>query len=236
MLPSGSVRRSSLAVRDIDRKSGEPIHNQIYERLRDNIIRGVWKPGDQLPTEPELMGRFQVSRITVRQAFEKLVSQNLVYRQQGRGTFVAHPSIESNTTRIIDFAEDMRQRNLRPSSRVINKQIVPASAITAERLQIQPGDELAFLTRLRLANDEVISLEESFLVHRYCPGILDKYEFAVMSLRRVLDGEPHVCRAGRLVERLLRLARSSAEPTRAGQRGFAGSDPARTRGQSPNLW
>jgi GntR family transcriptional regulator len=62
---------------------------QIKRILREEITRGIWQPGARIPTEPELMQRFSVSRITVSQAMKDLVKEGLVVRRQGRGTFVA---------------------------------------------------------------------------------------------------------------------------------------------------
>lgn len=68
-----------------------PLYHQIANRLRTDIAGKVFEPGDLLPTETELMDRFQVSRVTIRQALAVLVQEGLVGRQAGRGTFVTAP-------------------------------------------------------------------------------------------------------------------------------------------------
>ena len=83
----------------IDRNSKLPLYHQLYEILRENITRGEWQPGDMIPPEPELIDRYKVSRTTVRQVLDMLVNEDLIYRQQGRGTFVAHPSLEQMLVR-----------------------------------------------------------------------------------------------------------------------------------------
>ncbi len=189
----------------IDRSSRYPIYLQIYNQLRDAIWRGFWQPGDKLPTEQALIAQFEVSRISIRQAFDRLVSENLVYRHQGRGTFVAKPSIRSDAMRIINFSDDMARRGLKPSTRLLSKQLVPVSLGTAERLQIPMGDTVAVIQRLRLADDEVISLEVSTLVHAYCPGILNKHDYAQYSLRRTLleDYNIRLVRATQTIQAIL---------------------------------
>lgn len=67
----------------------KPIYQQIRDYLRKEILSGRWKPGDRLPSENELSAQFGGSRITVKQALAELVKEELVYRIQGRGTFVA---------------------------------------------------------------------------------------------------------------------------------------------------
>lgn len=168
------------------RDSKLPFYHQLYEILRQNIVRGEWQPDDMLPSEVELMERYNVSRITVRQALDELVNEGLIYRQRGRGTFVAHPTVDQALTRIISFTEDMRQRGFIPGTEVLFSGLEPAPPEVAEKLQLEPGTELVRLDRLRLADNEPMSMEESHLVHRYCPGIL-QHDYAANPLREVLE-------------------------------------------------
>ncbi len=77
--------------RKLDWASGVPLHEQLKEILRSEILEGRWRPGDRLPTEAELCARYRVSRAPVRQALEDLAREGLIIRQRGRGTFVASP-------------------------------------------------------------------------------------------------------------------------------------------------
>lgn len=172
----------------IVRDSKLPFYHQLYEILRNGILRGEWKPGDMLPSESELIQQFQVSRITVRQALEALVNDGLIYRQRGRGTFVAHPTVEQGLSRIVSFTDDMRQRGFHPGTEVLSSGLMPAPPDIAEKLQVESGEELACVERLRLADGEPMSIEESHLVHRYCPGVL-QHDYAQNPLREILDNE-----------------------------------------------
>lgn len=157
----------------IDRTSRLPLYSQLYDILRGNITRREWRPGDMIPPESELIEQYQVSRTTVRQVLDMLASEGLIFRQQGRGTFVAHPTVEQGLVRIVSFTDDMQQRGFTPGTQVLFSGLVDAPNAIADRLGIQPGEELARLERLRLADEEPMSVEESYLVHRYCPGILE---------------------------------------------------------------
>jgi GntR family transcriptional regulator len=173
-------------MRQINRASKLPLYHQLYQILRSNITGREWQPGDMIPPESELIERYQVSRTTVRQVLEILANEGLIYREQGRGTFVAHPSVEHGLVRIMNFTEDMRMRGCEPSSKVLFSGLVPAPQDIAEKLRIEPGEELARLERLRLADGEPMGIEESYLVHRYCPGIL-RNDYITNSLREALD-------------------------------------------------
>ncbi len=148
-------------------------YQQLYTILRQELARGTWKPGERMPSEAELIATYGVSRITVRQAFELLVNDGLVYRRRGSGTYVTIPLIEHGLNRIISFTDDMQRRGLHPDTRLIAARLEPATADVARRLDIEPGEELAVLERLRLADGMPMSVERSHLVHRLCPDILD---------------------------------------------------------------
>ncbi len=170
----------------LNRHSPLPLYHQLYEILRGKIVRGEWQPGEMIPTEVELMQRHAVSRTTVRQVLDLLVRDGLIFRQQGRGSFVAHPAVEQTLVRIASFTDDMRQRGFRPGTHVLFAELLPAPADIAEKLSISQGEELACVRRLRLADDEPMAIEESYLVHRCCPGIL-AHDFANQPLRQILD-------------------------------------------------
>jgi GntR family transcriptional regulator len=172
----------------LSRQSKLPLYLQLYEILHGELRRGQWKPGDMLPAESELMQRFEVSRITVRQVLDMLVKDGLIYRQQGRGTFVAHPTIEQTQARIVSFTEDMRQRGFEPGTEVLDAGLLPAPADIADRLGVEPAEELAHIRRLRLADGEPMSIEDAYLVHRYFPGLLSR-DYAAKPLRRTLEEE-----------------------------------------------
>jgi len=172
----------------ISRNSKVPLYHQLYELLRARIDAGDWQPGDMLPTESDLLETYSVSRNTVRQALDALVSDGLIDRHRGRGTFVAQPTIEQGLSRIISFTEDMQIRGLEPGTKVMVKELMPAPDSIAEKLGIAAGEELAHLERLRLADGEPLSVEFSYLVHRLCPGVLDR-DYAEEPLRLTLERE-----------------------------------------------
>jgi GntR family transcriptional regulator len=166
--------------------SPSPLYQQLYKVLRSKIVAGQWRPGDVLPSETELTGQYQVSRATVRQALDELASDGFIYRRQGKGTFVAPPTVEQGLVRIVSFTEDMRQRGFEPGTRLISAELVPADKMLAQKLELQTGESLARIARLRLADGEPMSVEVSFLIHRYCPGILSQ-DYTRNSLRRMLE-------------------------------------------------
>lgn len=172
----------------ISRNSKIPLYYQLYEILLSRIKDDTWQPDDMLPSEAELVEKYDLSRATVRQAFDMLVNQGWVYRRRGQGTFVSLPTIEQNLTRIVSFWEDMQQRGLEPGTTVLEREIIPANEEIANELQVSSGEEIASIVRLRLADGEPMSVEYSYLVHKNCPGILEQ-DYANSSLRQMLSDQ-----------------------------------------------
>jgi GntR family transcriptional regulator len=171
-------------MNQVDRNGRLPLYHQLYEILHERILLRNLRPGDRLPTEAELVATYGVSRITVRKVLDMLVKEGLIYRQAGRGTFVAHATLEQGLSHIISFTEDMQRRGFAVTTQVLFSGLVPATDHVAEKLNVSPGEELARLERLRLADGEPMCIEDSCFVHRYCRGILD-HDFSVKSLREV---------------------------------------------------
>lgn len=175
-----------MPIEIINRSSKLPYYQQLYEILRNKISRHEWKPGDLIPAESELITQYAVSRNTVRQVLDMLVQEGLLYRERGRGSFVAHPTLEQGLSRIVSFTEDMRQRGFEPGTHVLDSGLVVATQEIASQLQVSAGEELVRLERLRLADSEPMSIEESYLVHRLCPGVL-KGNYDTTPLRQALE-------------------------------------------------
>ena len=139
-----------------------PLWFQIKEQLRHAIDSGEWAPGEQLPTENELIEFFGVSRITIRTAFERLGDQGLVDRIPGRGTFVAQRSFEQPVTRLAGFHEDMASRGLVASTHTLSVQVVPGPSDVASALGAA-GEDLVEIRRLLLADNAPMAVQHGYL-------------------------------------------------------------------------
>ena len=107
------------AGRCLDQSSSTPLFHQLVAHLRDDILQGVYRPHDQLPSEPSLCRQYQVSRATVRAALDKLVEQRLIYRRHGKGTFVKEPQPQLTLLTDPSFGREMRIRGVEPSLRTL---------------------------------------------------------------------------------------------------------------------
>ena len=143
--------------------SGTPRHEQISDWLRDQIDKGIYAPDDQLPSEKELGDQFGVSRITVRRALQTLESEELIYRRQGLGSFVAEPKVRQGLVRLTDFAQDMERAGLQPASRVVHHAQEAAPSTVAAALGLEPGTAVVRLDRLRLGDEQPFAFDRTWL-------------------------------------------------------------------------
>jgi GntR family transcriptional regulator len=159
----------------IVRGPGVTLHAQVEDWLADAIASGLLAPGDRLPTEKDLAAWLGVSRLTLRHALTDLVERGLIARSIGRhgGTFVADPKLEQDLTVLAGFSEQLRRYGLVAGARVLTAAEIPASPAAAAALDIDVGDPLYEVRRVRLAGDEPILIEHSLFPAHLCPGLLD---------------------------------------------------------------
>jgi GntR family transcriptional regulator len=130
-----------------------PLALQVRGELEDTIRSGSLRPGDQLPSEADLVTRFGVARTTVREALKLLEQDGLISVQHGVGRFVA-PTVERPVTRLETVTELMASLGYVVTNRVLEVAQVSADAATASALHIEPGTDVIRLERVRLRGDE----------------------------------------------------------------------------------
>jgi GntR family transcriptional regulator len=139
------------------------LYSKVEETIAEEVARGIFPPGDRLPSERELSERFQVSLITVRRAIQNLIQRGVLEIRRGLGTFVLLPQVEQQLTNLTGFVEDMEAHGRKASARVISKGVVPASARVAENLCVSKGTRVVRIERVRLADGIPMSFDETFL-------------------------------------------------------------------------
>ncbi|MBT9330951.1 GntR family transcriptional regulator [Paracidobacterium acidisoli] len=176
---------SELPVQPLDKNGFIPLYYQIQRALMEKIHSGELGEGDPLASEEELSRYYQVSRMTARQALHGLKISGYAFSEKGRGTFVTRPKLEKNIMHLQGFTEDMRQRGMKPSSRLLQQTAVPPTEELMQRLKLDAGDRVLRLRRLRLADGIPMALEDSHIPLRQFPG-LDRIDFAKHSLYQTL--------------------------------------------------
>ncbi len=145
-------------------------HVQVREYVRE-LVAGA-EPGSPAPSERELVQQFHVARMTVRQALDALVSEGLLERVPGRGTFVARTKVEVSTP-LASYTEEIGRRGMKPDSRTLLARMESAGPGVAKALEINEGDKVVHWQRLRLADAVPMCLEDAYLADSVVPRFLD---------------------------------------------------------------
>lgn len=144
-----------------------PLYVQLMEELETSIRNGVYKPGDKIMIEAEMAKEYGVSLITVRKAVGSLMEKGLVVRKQGKGTFVTKPKYSRNMKKLQSFTEMCEQMGVKPGAQVLENRLIMADKKVADRLGIEPGSNVVYISRLRLADGEPVQVEKSYFPLKY---------------------------------------------------------------------
>ena len=148
----------------IDPYAFVPKYYQLFSILRSQIEDGELPPLQPIPSERELEEIYNVSRTTIRQAISLLSNQGFVFREHGRGTFVAPPKLQNSLHELTSFTQDMQARGLVPGQKVLELAYIEPSQKVRHQLELNPEvKQVLFLKRLRFADNKPIGIHSAFL-------------------------------------------------------------------------
>lgn len=188
----------------IDKDSPVPIYYQLKQYIMDKINKEEWPQDSLIPSERELSDTFKISRMTIRQAIGELVTEGFLYRQRGRGTYVAQPKIEQSD--VMSFTEAALNHGFKATTEVRRFDItLPAPAIL-DKLGLPDSEKVYYIQRFRMINNMIIAVEDVYLPLRYTGNLIkgdftssiykllrDKYDYAIdhvhTNIEAVIPGE-----------------------------------------------
>jgi GntR family transcriptional regulator len=169
----------------IDRASGIPVYRQLAEHIKAQIIKGVYKPGDVLPSEAELIRDLNISRTTVRLAFGLVSNAGLIRREQGRGTIVVS-QVRTTLPTLDSFSEEVVRMGRVPGNILLGQAEENLSLNAANAFNLTVDDAALKVTRLRLADDQPIGLAISWLNSIQFP-VLKTFDYSSVSLYQLFE-------------------------------------------------
>lgn len=162
----------------LNRNDHVPLYAQIYRILKQDIITKVYENGDMIPSESQLMKKYNVTRTTIRKAISNLAHEGLVETIHGKGTIVSLRELNYNIWNFGSFTDYIRMYNETPISIVIKNEIVTIDGVKYFNLVrgrgINKNGETVFLT-----------IDDSLITYDIFPGI-EKYDFSVESFYNVM--------------------------------------------------
>jgi GntR family transcriptional regulator len=162
-------------MNSVSRQDIRPLYKQVKDRLLELLADGSVPPMGKLASERELVERYGVSRITVRQAMRELVSEGHLRSHPGKGFYsTGRSSAQAFELELLrSFTATAERHGLRPGSRLISGKLVPADDKLAESLQVRAGDPVVSLRRLRLLDGNPVALAQDWIEAALVPGLLD---------------------------------------------------------------
>ncbi|HAF62008.1 MAG TPA: hypothetical protein DCK95_06750 [Anaerolineaceae bacterium] len=148
-----------------------PLYFQVMQILQKEIEDGTYPPGSYIPTEAQLQERFNVSRATIRKALSELVHQGYLERRRSKGTIVAGVKLEENLQELCSFTDQFISKGIQLVTKIIDFKTIECSEKIARKMEIEPGEPVHYMQRLRMVEDAPVALEHWYAPERYFPGL-----------------------------------------------------------------
>ena len=155
----------------------QPLYSQIKDLLMERINSGEWSPGTFIPSEAALAETYKVSVGTLRKALNELVAENVVVRQQGKGTSVATHDADHALFRFFNIGRHDGERSM-PGSIVLARKVRKACAQEVQELGLATGGKVVHITRIRELEgkpeiyEEIVLCAERFIGLEKQPEVL----------------------------------------------------------------
>lgn len=170
----------------IDSSSFVPYYEQIVGHVRELIKKNKLKQGQTFCSEGDIARFLGVSKMPVRQAFQKLRSEGLLVIVKGKRPVIGSGRVPWNFQQLRGFSEEMRRRGLAPSAKVLSMELLEPELEVTQALKLTPGERVFCLKRLRFVNGEPVAVVTSHLPARIFAGI-DKQNLEKQSLYFVFE-------------------------------------------------
>ena len=157
-----------------DANSPIPLYYQLREQIRNNILTGVWKDGQEIPSENQLSQTYHLSRMTIKQALDGLVFDGLIIRKQGAGTFVHYKRISHNLLQEPSFKIETETRGFQSFSKVVESAHVLDNKRALKQLEIEGTRPICYIKRVRYVNDEPMIVECNYISPSFEQNILQQ--------------------------------------------------------------
>lgn len=183
------VRESEMAERRaVTLNARENLYSQLYDIVFQDIINHVYKVGDRIPSETELMKRYDVSRITARRAMEMLAANGLIEKRRGFGSVVISNVPDTSLQHVRNYECFCMRQGALPSKVQVDASIIPAGRSLAKQLQVDEGTSLYRLCRLHLLDSEPAFIEFNYYENERFPEAIVR-DFSRESLRSYVNNE-----------------------------------------------
>lgn len=149
----------------------EPIYVKIEKHLKELIDSGKIKPGELLPSENQLSEEFNVTRMTVRSAFNNLVKEGYITRKRGIGSIVLGNRISDNIGTVEGYTKEMSNKGYDITTKLVGLTIVEADHFISEKLDLELDENVWEIKRVRYAEGEPVSYMITYMPVKMFPNL-----------------------------------------------------------------
>lgn len=162
----------------LNRANNVPLHQQIFESIKDSIKSKRLIPGDKLPTEDELCKYFNISRPVIRQAYNQLIEEELIYRHKGKGSFVLAQKTKYTILQSLNsLTEQISLNDMNPTIEEYLREVISCPVEHLDKLGFHESTQVIHIKRMYYG-DKI----PQFYVEVYLP--LDLYSDAMDRLKK----------------------------------------------------
>lgn len=176
----------------------KPITSEELQRMIiGRIESSEYLPGEAIPSERRFAELYGVSRQTIRNAIDRLVSQRYLYRVQGKGTFVKKPDYNKVALGVLNESENasftslVRNFGIEISNKLLGKGSIQGKLYFAGKLSLSPEAPIYGIHRIRYGNKEPLAVEYTYLPQEFFPDI-QNYNFEQISLYDYMASKGHL--------------------------------------------
>lgn len=167
------------------------MYQRIYEYYKTQILEQTLKSGQKMPTEQEIGTAFNASRITVRHALQHLVNDGLIYKIQGKGTYVSGKKDSMQLNYLLGFTAEMKTIGKEPSTIVLGVKLTDPNEKVSKKLNLHDGQKIYVIERIRMADNVKVALEKVSIPFSLVPNIdkenLEKSLYNVLSKKYQIE-------------------------------------------------
>ncbi len=198
-----SILSSNISTQKGDSEQAQPLYQKVEEYIKNQINSGEMTPGDLILSEPRLSKELEVSIGTVKKALDNLVWQGLLYRHQGKGTFVSRIDFNNSLFRFFSYADE-KGKEVRIRKFTTERWLGKGPSSICELLEVDEDTELVFLERIGHINHQPTFIENSWWVASMVPDlekeethipdlfyalIVDQYQIPIIRAEETLTAE-----------------------------------------------
>ena len=165
-----------IKIKKINFESGIPLYIQIKDYVKEKIETGELKTGDKIPSEELLCEKFNVSKITIIRALRDLVNEDIIFRKQGKGSFVKEPGYKADLNKLANFRNIHTLTHGKAEHKILKWHIIKPPKEVRDRMKLTEEDKVLEIVRLRFFKEEPVAFERTYIPDDLIPSLEEKRE------------------------------------------------------------